>query len=336
MKRIRRVLTIFLVVIVSLLVFASPVCATALPDSPPTVEGFWVYRNLLETGDWLVLVYFNIPYATTPAEPVWQTYTWRMLSVDTLMEYGAELPTSYNDNGYGYNVASMYFSAAEATTLGLVWGTAYPMVLSGNPAYFSSPQNYSFVLSVTDYSTAATVTDMQSELNATIISIATELDQRWALTAAYSLLSETGTSTVLSVYGESFFRSAIYGLQGLCPTVFNYIVRDIDLTARTFDGSYISILDIQYTGTWAQVSKDAGKAIFGTTYDLTALIVSLVFISVIAACVMYSSGDPWHGIADARTGLIVMTRLGFFGLGPLGLICALFAIYGITRMWRVL
>lgn len=337
MKRMWRALVIAAgVSIIGLLVIAVPVFAADLPDSTPTVEGFWVYRNLLESGDWFILIYFNIPYATAPDEPVWQTFTWRMLAMDEVTELGAELPPAFNNDGYGYNVASMYFSAADVAALGLAWNTAYPMRLSCNPALFADPQEYNFNLSAADYSTGTLTSDEQAELAASILTVASELDIRWGLGTTYSLLSETGTGTVLSIYGESFFRSAVYGLQGLCPGVFAYTLENIDLTARTFTGTYISILDMQYTGTWAQVSKDAGKAIFGTTYDMTALLVSLIFIAIIAACVMYVSGDPWHGISDARTGLIVMTRLGFFGLGSLGLICALFAIYGASRLWKVL
>lgn len=326
----------FILAILATALIATPAMATALPDSTPTVEGFWVYRNLLETGDWLVLIYFNIPYAVPPDEPIWQTYMWRMIDTDNVTELGADIPTPFNDNGYGYNVASIYFDSGNATALGLTWNTAYPMRLSCNPAAFDSPTEYNFTLAVGDYSIITDSEDAKYSLAATILTIASELDIRWGLSAVYSLLSETATGTVLSIYGEAFFRSAIYGLQGLCPYVFAYIIEDIDLTARTFSDTYVNIIEVQYGSTWVKVAKDAGAAIFGTDFDLTAIIFSLLFIVIIGACTIYVSGDAWHGISDARTGLIAVTRLGFFGLAMLGLIAAVFAIYGASRLWKVL
>ena len=330
------VLLIILAALLFAIIPASPVMATALPDSTPTVEGFWVYRNLLETGDWLIVIYFNIPYATTPNETIWQTYMWRMLDTDNVTELGADLPPAYNENGFGYNVASIYYDAGNVTALGLTWNATYPMRLSCNPAFFDDPAEYNFNLNSADYTTSNVTVDVQTELATTLLTIASELDIRWGLSAVYSLLSETATGTVLSIYGEAFFRSAIYGLQGLCPQVFAYLIEDIDFTQRTFADTYINILEVQYQGTWAQVSKDAGAALFGTDYDLMAIIVSLLLTLIIMGCTMVVSGDAWHGISDARTGLIAMTRLGFFGLAMLGLIVAVFAIYGASRMWKVL
>jgi hypothetical protein len=337
MKKVLRIATIAMVIsIMATLLLVAPVSATALPDSTPTVQGFWVFRNLLETNDWLILIYFNIPYSTPPSEPIWQTFMWRMLTTDNTTELGVDLPTAYNNNGYGYNLSSIYFNAANVTALGLVWNTAYPLRLSCNPASFTAPTTYNFTLDTSDYTTENVTANVQEELAATIITLGAELDIRWGLSAVYSLLSETATGTILSIYGESFFRAAIYGLQGLCPRVFAYIVEDIDLTARTFGDTYINILDVQYQGSWAQVAKDAGAALFGTDFDLTAIIVSLGFIFIIGGCTIVVSGDAWHGIPDARTGLIAMTRLGFFGLAMLGLIAAMFAIYGLSRLWGVL
>jgi len=331
----KRIIFLLLVLIVAIMGFAGQAVATAQPDSTPSAE-FNVYRNLLETGDQLLIIYQNIPYAVIPDEAVWQTYIWRLFNTDNVTEFGAVTSYAWNDNGYGYNVSAMYWDAATVTANGMVWNTPYLIRLSQNPMMFASPVDYNFNLAVSDYSVLTTTEDVQSELAARILFIAGDLDVKWAVGAGYSLLNETETDTVLSIYGEAFFRGAIYGLQGLCPQVFAYIARDLDLTPRTWSDTYVTLLSTQYAGTWIDTAKAAGAALFGTGYDLTSLIITLAIAGGLFVCTMLLCGDAWHGIADARTGLIVATRMGFFDLGFLALLAALAVIYGATRMWRVM
>lgn len=319
---------------IAIMAIAAPAFAIFLPSSPPTAQ-FYVFRSLLEPDDWLLLIYQDIPYTSTPNETVSQSFMWRFFSTDNVTEFGAALPINWVDNGYGYNLTSMYFSATAANTLGMVWNTAYTVRLSGNPSVFTTPPTYNFTLNSADYSTANTTTASKGELASRIKVIAADLDVKWGLGITYSLLNETESGTVLSIYGESFFRSAIYGLQGLCPLVFAYVITDINLADRTFASGYSIQLQNQYSGTWVDTAKNGGKALFGTTYDLTAVIISLLAAAVIGVCSIMLSGDAWHGIADARTGLIAATRLGFFELGFLGLLAAIAVLYGASRLWGV-
>jgi hypothetical protein len=334
-KNILKVLFILCVLIIAVSAVSPAYAVTSLPDSNPTTE-FYVYRNLLETGDWLLIINQNIPYAVPPADPVSTTYLWRMFATDNVTEFGVATSYPWNDNGYNESITSMYFSAADATAKGIVWGTAYTIRLSGNPLAFVSPPEYNFTLSAADYSIMTVTADVQTELAARILTLANDFDIAWAWGATYSLLNETETGTVLSIYGEAFFRGAIYGLQGLCPPVFAYIVNDLDLTSRTWSETYVGTLNNQYSGTWVNTAKAAGAALFGTTYDLTALIVSLLVAAALGIATIVLSGDAFHGLCDARTGLIVMTRLGFMDLGSLGLLASLAVIYGAIRAWGVM
>jgi hypothetical protein len=330
----KRLAIIILAVLAAILTMAAPAWAMDPPDSTPTAQ-FYVFRHLLEPDDWLLLIYQNIPYVSTPDEPVWQTYMWRFIDTDNITEFGAALSVSWNHNGYGYNLTSMYFNASDVKDSNMIWDTPYTLRLSGNPSNFAAPPVYYFNLATGDYSTANSTATSQAALCTTIKKVASDLDVVWALGVTYSLLNETESGTVLSIYGESFFRSAIYGLQGLCPQVFAYVIADINLTERTFGSNYAMALEDQYTGTWVQTAKDAGKALFGTNYDLTAIIFSILGAIVIGVCSIMLSGDAWHGIADARTGLIAATRLGFFGLGFLGMLAAIAVLYGASRLWGV-
>lgn len=317
------------------LVFALPCRAMSWPTSTPTVIQFDVYRNLLETGDRLLLIYENTPYSTTPTTPASDTFIWRLYAADNVTEIGSAVCYPYHDNGYGYNLVSMYFTAAQATALGFTWGATLNVRLSGNPVYFSPtiPQ-YNFSITSGDYSSLTVTADVQAELSVRILTLASDLDIQWGLTT-YSLLQETETGTVLSLYGEAFFRGAIYGLQGLCPQVFAYVISNIDTTPRTWTTTYVTAVQNQWTGTWVDTAKNALDALFGTSYSIAWLMISIVAMVVVIILDVVVAGDPWLGVLDGCVVLILTTRLGFMNLGILGLIAAVCFMYSSARLWGV-
>jgi len=274
-KRLRY--SILLALLAVLLIAAPAYADTPDPDSTPTIEGINIYRNLLETGDWLTVIYANVPYATPPDTPVTQTFIWRFIDTDNVTELGSTVGYASNDDGYGYNVYSMYWTADNVTALGMVYGGAssYTIRLSGNPAVFDTPPVYNYAVNIGNYSTLTTTADVQAELAARILTLAGDLDNKWGLAAVYSLLTQNETATVLSVYGEAFFRGAIHGLQAMAPAAFSVIVRAIDIDPREWDPEYSENLTGQWSGTWVETAQEAGKALFGTTYDLLSIIMLL-------------------------------------------------------------
>jgi len=314
---------------------ASPVYAdTPNPDSDPAIESFNVYRNMLETGDWLLVIYANIPYGTLPDTPVTQTFVWRMIDVDGVTELGNTVGYAYDDDGYGYNVYSMYWSAAEVAALGMVWNTAYTVRLSGNPVVFDTPPTYNYFLAIGDYSTLTVTSEVQNELAAGILTIAGELNTHWGYPAfGISLLEETESGTVLSIYGEAFFRGAIFGVQNLVPGAFSTIIRDLNVVDRTWTDNYTSNLTTMWAGTWIETAQEAGKVLFGTDYDLLSVIMVLVMsIGVVIGNIMLT-GDHWNGLTDAAFLSVIFARLGMYDFAFLLLIAALCWIYISAKVW---
>ena len=333
-KHLSAALFLLVALAMALFLMPSPAFATDPPDSAPTAE-FWVYRNLLETGDRLMLIKQNIPYGTIPDEPIWQTYMWRQLDTDNTTELGTALSYAFNNSGYGYNLTSMYWDAANVTASGMTWNTSYTIRLSQNPIMFASPTEYNFSLSTADYSVLTVSADVKAELAARILLIAGDFDIRWALGATYSLLNETETGTVLSIYGEAFFRGAIYGLQGLCPQVFAYVVNDMDLTPRTWTTTYITTLQDQWNGTWVDTAKNALDSLFGTSYSLAWLLISLAAAAVVLVLAYVVSNDAWIGVMNALVVIILASRLGFVDLGYVWLMAGITVMYSSARIWGV-
>lgn len=331
MKRLRYGIILALLAV---LLIATPAYAdTADPDSTPTVDKINIYRNLLETGDWLVLVYANIPYATPPSTPVTQTFIWRLMDTDNVTEKASTVGTNYNDDGYGYNVYSMYLTADNATGMTYGGAVSYTIRLSGNPAVFDTPPVYNYSVNAGDYSTETAGTAIQAELAARILALAGDLDSKWGLPAAYSLLTQNETATVLSVYGEAFFRGAIHGLQAMAPRAFSVVIRAIDIDPRAWSENYTADLTTQWSGTWVETAQEAGKVLFGTDWDLLSMIILLAMCGGLMVGNVMITGDHWNGFIDVAILWVIGARLGMYDLGFLILIAALCWIYISAKIW---
>jgi len=313
---------------------ATPAYADTLdPDSDPTIDEINVYRNVLETGDWLLIVLANIPYGTIPDTPVTQTYRWQLMDTDNITELGNTLGTNYNDDGYGYNVYSMYWSAANVTGLDMVWNTSYQLRLSGNPVVFVTPPVYNFNINAADYSTLTATADVKAGIAARILTLAGDLDSKWGLAVTYSLLTQNETATVLSIYGEAFFRGAIYGLQAMAPAAFSVVIRAIDIDDRVWDDEYADNLIAQYAGTWVDTAKAAGMVLFGTTYDLLSIIILLVLSGFLMYGNTTLTGDHWNGFIDVALLAVIGARLAMYDLAFLGLTAFICFFYISAKIW---
>lgn len=328
-----KILRVFVViaVIMAALLWATPVFAdTSLPDQAPTVESINAYRNLLETGDVLILVFANIPYETVPPDPVTETFIWRLIDTDGTTELGNTVGYAYQDSGYGWNLYSMYFSAADALT----WGNLYYVKLYGNPSAFDDPPEYTYQMAADDYSSLTESAAVKAELATRILNISADLEIKWSLSSDYLLTLELGT--VLSVYGESFFRGAIFGLQALAPALFRFAVTDLDTADRAWTDDYSANLTTQYTGTWVDTAKAAGGTLFGTSYDLLSIIIVGVLCLGVLIGNIVLTGDAFNGIIDASFIFIICARIGMYGLGYLAVVAAICIIYMGTRIWRII
>ena len=327
-----RRLGIAVVIALLLSLAGSPVYADTLdPDSAPTLVQTDVYRNLLETGDSFYLFYLNIPYAALPDTDVTETFIVRLIGLDGVTVLGSTTGYAFNDDGYGYNVYSMYFPAAD----GLVWEALYTMRLSGNPVVFVTPPVYNYSISATDYTSLVTVDDNRAALAARILTIADDLDNKWGLAVSASLLAQSESGTTLSIYGEAFFRGAIFGVQTLAPAAFAFIIKDVEIVDRTWTSNYTDVLQEQWVGTWVEEAKTGSTNFFGTSYDLLSL---LLLLAACAAVFMGNmgigrGGEIWASLIDVLFILAVGARLGIYDLGYLALVAALAVIYLGVKFW---
>lgn len=328
------ILTAFL----AFLVTATPVYAIALPDATPSIDSKYVYRNVLETGDMLFLIYENTPYATVPAVGYRTAYVWRLIDTDGTTELAQALGYEYNDSGYGFNVISFYLTAAQVTAKGIAWGDALFLRLSGTPAAFTTPPVYQYSVVAGDYSGYTTTTDVQLDIATKIRTIAADLNNKWGLSTTTVLLDDSETTIILSLYGQSFFRGAVYGIQAMAPSLFPLVISDVDTTLRTWTTNYTSALAEQMTGNPIGTAIEAGKNFLDVDYNLLGLILAIgvCVVLVVGNWMIARQGDLWKGGIESAAQLVIFARIGLMGFGELCLVAALCWIYVSAKLWRMI
>jgi len=316
----------------------------AYPSSDPEVIQFNAYRNVLETGDFLVIVYENTPYATAPGVNYSEAYVWRMYDTDGTSELAQASGYNYHSRGYGYNAVNFYFSAAELATLGLAlyptyWEQAYVFRLSGTfgADTFLVPRNYNFTISPSDYSSLTDTAEVKVAIAQRIIDIATDLNNKWGLATDYELTYSSETGTTLSIYGQSFFRGAIYGVQAMAPSIFPLAISNVDVDARTWTTAYAANLEGQYAGTYLEPAFTAGEGFFDVSYNVMGILIILIVCAFIIGVNWWlGGGNLWRGILESASPVIIGARLALLPLGEVGLLIAMVWLYISAKVWKLI
>ena len=267
MKRVLVILTVLLVCLTQ----TAPVFAA--PDPPDDIDiiNFYYNRHLYETDDFLLVAHYNNIYSGEyPEEPADDCFVFRFFDTDGVTELAQALPYPYANNGYGEGCVAFYFRAEDAPD----WDDSYVYKLrvSGNPVQFASPPVYNFDISTDAWSDETTQSGNQSQLANRIIDIAESLEIEWETT----LLAEQDAVTVLSSYGEEYFRNAIYGLQLLCPALFYLQAASLDVTDREWDTSLSESYKTRFDGTWVQDSLESGASLFHLPMEMFLLVIWLI------------------------------------------------------------
>lgn len=302
-------------------IIAVPVSASMEgPDTTPSLEDMSVYRHLITEDDFLAVVPYNIPYADTPDVGVDKAFIFRLLGTDNTTELGAVLAYPYFENGYGRGVVSFYFDADDAPT----WGLQYTIAIAESPAVFEDPESWVFTLNTSDYSSFDTHEDNQSLLKDHIIDIANELTVYWSI----DLLEPTDTGTALSSYGESYFRSAVRGLQSMCPDLFYVVVTNVDMSKRSWDYSFAHLLANTFADTWVWSTMTGFGGLWGieTNAAMGFFVVLVVIVLFVWSSSKLQSINPSYLFASA--GLIWGSLNGWFSLTLHALIAFMFVLVG--------
>jgi hypothetical protein len=272
MEKVSKFFLIFAVLaLISVLIPQFVLAAVPSPDQVSmTCFG---YRNLLETGDFFLLVDYDIAYSggysTVPAS---DAFTFRLFDPTGSTEIADALPYVFTTattgftgtNGYGMGVVAYYFNAASAPA----WGDNYIIKVSGNPAELTFSGDYEVPTSAYDSGSNAAI-DLANELR----SIGPPLSNQWNV----PLLSDTSATSVFTADGEGYFRNAIPGVQNLAPNIFEDVSQQSpDTTEASYNTNLSNTYQHRFDNSWVHTSLAAGADMFHIPLSLFVGIFCLV------------------------------------------------------------
>lgn len=305
----RIIITTVLIILLISIVFPTSVYAIANPDSI-TMHTSKVFQGIFESGDLLFVASEDVAYASEPTENA--EYTFSLNLLDESNNLIASRPLNY----YQYNVHSIYLTAAQVTSLGLVYGSAYKLRVTGNPAFFSTlTENVNIdtqILASSDWNTDGTYT-AKYLLMLHCIDIAEALESDWSIT----LITTTSEgNSVLNSTGGVVFLDAIPSLNNAIPDLFQITtsVIGVDQTSGSAVLSANSTLE-KRLGTSIANAFDGIGDFFGFGQQISAGMWIMLFALTITSIVFLNSGNSAGAMVLTIPVIMMGTYLGAIPVG---------------------
>lgn len=267
--------------------FGSFALAISQPGSDPTISSIKANRYLLESGDVLIYGHYDIPYASPPGTSATDAFVFTLLDDTDVL--GMITPYALMDNGYNEGIFSFYFAAADNFT----WGGSYIIRVSENPIAFESPEYYDYMIPESAYTSAEDQHTNQLQLTINIIAAAQWLENNHS---DYTFLDSSVSGTVLSSpTGETYFRSAIYGIQAMAPDLFIMQSYELDFEDRDWETTQFDTYESRFSETWVGTSSNETAEQFGISQSA---VMGMVFIlplsigAIILSSMKFRKAEP--------------------------------------------
>ena len=318
----------FVALIVALvLLLPGAVSAQAAPDDLIILSAQG-YTGALEEDDLLLVVRYDIAYASPPSQLVSDTFIGRFL-VDTTDKNSTEL-FPFSQRGYNQGVFSFYWTALQATTDSVEYnnpnGENYIVRLQGKPGVFPG--------GVPAINTSTITWRTRLELRTDIIALAQALqgDADW-VTEELSLIV-TGDQTQFTSDGEEYFATVIPRLASMEPALFESAVAILLPVTRTPANSYAEDLDDFWVGYWVDTNLQS----IADNFQISLVVIKtfLAFIGMLIVCVGTALLLKQHGETAVEFGILTMAVTLPLGIAvglvsmPVGMIIGLLALVGLS------
>jgi hypothetical protein len=216
-----------------------PVAVSAAPSQPDNPPGVSIvtaqcFQNIYQTGDILIIMEYNIPYASAPTEDPSDLFYISL--IDTTNPGTPLTPTPKPLFYYNYNIAAFYFSANDVSSLGLTFGDTNYAIQIKETALFSTPVTYPYPLNNSAmWHTQSDMTLSQGYVQAYIINTIMRGPQGLqTVNSGTSYTTNTLTQgTVLNAAGRTLVLFAIPYLDTPIPQLFQVSVSQISVVQPT-------------------------------------------------------------------------------------------------------
>jgi len=307
-----------LAVVFLLLSFPSSVLAAdpAEPDEL-AIRDVQAYRHLIESDDLLLVIEYNIAYATTPDDTAREWWMFRLVSPGG-SDIGRALPYSYGQNGYQYGICSMYWAADNPDKP--AWDSLNTVRIEGNPtAWNTLPTPVTYTMSTSDYCDETTQDGNQYEFAYWVLNTFTDIEINWGVSG--ELVTQTNAGTVLTAEGQHYLLGAIPGANYMCPDVF--AVKDValDLTEETYTHQRDEDTNDRYSGTmiedFKQLLVDSFGGHFHPYFILGGLLFLIIILMMAFSYLHYGTTEPVYVLVPVL--LLFFAKLSFMPFAIFGL-----------------
>ena len=214
MRRLGRVLPL---VVLGLLLATGVALAIGNPDYVAIGDAY-VFRDVLETGDQLYFVRYDVSYNSTPDEDAEDT--WEMALYDSDGNLTATRELEY----YQHNIRSIYLGSDDA----IAWEGAHRIIVRGMPSVFG---NLTEGINMRTQTLAPGDYYELESLGGIMITQAGILEADWEITLLTS-------GDRLNATGANYFLKAIPGLNDMAPNIFQTTIRALDVEYTPWSQNY--------------------------------------------------------------------------------------------------
>lgn len=285
--------------------------ASALADPDlMEIEAVFQYDSILEGGDRLYIVQYEIDYTSIPDETVTEGFLGRLVDDSgqlgsTQLYAGGAIP----DLGYTRGLYSFYFE--EAPTI----SGALEVILQGNIALSPTPRP----VSTTSIVNRSGVTLLAID----IIQAAVTYETHWTTQEgeAIDLIDVQNASAVLTPDGDEYFSNTIPLLQSMLPGIFSVAQTGRTNTPETFTEVYEESLDDMWVGTPvenASVNLAASLGLNVTIFETMIALIIAAFVGFLA--LSFTGGQTGMAAMAGYTVLLGFALVGWGGLAFVGLV----------------
>lgn len=283
--------------------------APADPDSISNNSGK-VFEGVFEDNDMLFILESDIAYASEPDEDPEDAF---QMLVKNATE--TELFASRGARRYQWAFNSIYFDADTVTSENLTSGSAYRLVVTGNPAMFPSivegTNKATLTLSASDWIS----TDVLEELEDYLLQIATNMENEETLDL---LTTDFEGNPILNSSGIAIFVDAIPGLNNVLSSFFSVSNSQAVFESASANASAeVSSTLATRLGTSLESSFEGIGDFFGISGEATAGLWILLFALTVGSIAFAASGNSGLGVLLA---IPVLFLGGYLGAVSMGLI----------------
>jgi len=320
---LKRFLRVLAVVLVTIILVASPVLAMANPNGIAfycvgTQPVYKVFYNVLESDDMLFVAEQYVHYAVTQNITASEAFLFEVLNTT-----GNDTIASIPLNEYEAKPISIYLSATQVATANITVGDALILRIMGNPLIFASPTGNSVnsTLAGSDYVDQLLGDDggvaTSNNLRNFLINLADDLETFDGPPAGSEYIVTVSGVKYLSTIGGSIFLEGIPGLDAMCPILFQYASSPSTGDEPESTGAYASTLSP--LAKWGQTASD-GLTNLGIYLGINQQLAGTAMLLTLAA------GLAIFVYSRTQSGMVVLLLVGtmpflgaWMGLLPIAL-----------------